>query len=70
MTEKEIVDLLIFDSLIRTIKSYGLEGTLEAISRVYDKMPIVKKRMLNCYWRLLRKEENNGGNKEGKEKII
>ena len=35
ITNKELADVLVKDSLIRTVKHYGLEGAIEAIHRVY-----------------------------------
>lgn len=46
---KQLVEILTIDNLKRTVQNYGLEGTVEAIERVYDCEPKLKEYMLSVF---------------------
>lgn len=46
---KQLVEIFAIDNLKRTVQNYGLEGTVEAIERVYDCEPKLKEYMLSVF---------------------
>lgn len=55
MKEYMISQLMAQEGIGRAIKRYGLEGTDEAIKRVYKLMPKTRDLMLNELWKRIRK---------------
>lgn len=53
LTPEELADVLIYDNILKCIKQYGLEGTLECIERVYPNGSIIQKRFLKVYKRII-----------------
>ena len=49
INEEDLVNILMIDSLKETVKHYGLEGTLEAIDRVYPKNSKVHMKMKETF---------------------
>jgi len=56
MKEHKITDILIIDAIDKAIAYYGLEGTEEAIRRVYTLMPDLQKKLIDE----LKRRINNG----------
>jgi hypothetical protein len=54
ISEGELVDILIADSLTQQVKHYGIEGLEEAINRVYSHMPECRERTLAVYRKMYR----------------
>lgn len=53
----DIADILIYDAIRRTIFEYGLEGTLEAIDRVYKIDSMCNKRFKKIYFNYFLKKD-------------
>jgi hypothetical protein len=49
ISAKELVDILIADSLKDSVKRYGIEGLEERIIDLYSQMPDCRDRMLEVY---------------------
>jgi len=45
MNEKELANMMLTESILNTVKFYGLEGAWEAFQRVYANMPTIRIKM-------------------------
>lgn len=50
INEEKLVNILVIESLQKTINHYGLEGTLEAIDRVYSKLSKINFLFKKCFF--------------------
>ena len=49
MNKKELANMMLTESILNTVKFYGIEGGYEAIERVYSDMPNIKEPMLKKF---------------------
>jgi hypothetical protein len=55
ISNEQLVTILMEDALNRAVKEYGLEGSLEAIERIYPKDSKIKKEFLKILKKRLKK---------------
>jgi cell division septal protein FtsQ len=49
LTQEEIVDIFVIDSLHTAVNLYGIEGVEDKINDLYKLMPTLRERMLSVY---------------------